>query len=496
MATDRAETVIQVDGKTAQINVTGQGPQVVGDTVTVDVSVEVVAVGTYDTAVPFDILRVQPNDIVEVVDSVTVTPGETVSETVPFDGDTDRESYAVEAQYANITDFSTPVLQRRLSVSLPASELPPESAVGLPDDAVTDLFLDLDGDAVAVGESVPLLLSARLADGTFTDSVPDARYESADRDIVTVDSDGVVTGVSPGVGDIVASVQTPQGRVATDLRVNVEQRQQIRTPPAQPPEADTVLFPFSIFNAVPGIEGAEDFTVRIPQIGDIEQSLVRIVPSISDIDRIVSGEIRSLDIPDPLDTSAVEASVSRVLGDFDVPSLPAVTRTIDAELRQLDIPEPPTVDEILDPIDETLSGVQQDLETAIDELLTDIDQSIAAVDRFVQDSIDSLQTTVDSVSADIESLTADIDETFTDVQETLTEIEAKVPTLDEIVSDVTDSVIAEIEAEIIPAADGVLLTEDVPQFLTITVEDFLQQSLSAETQQNLDDVAQRVSQDV
>jgi gas vesicle protein len=479
------DSTVSIDGETAFLNLRATGPTVRGEDVQVDVTLDFVATRVFPSPVTVEIYAVDQFGSRDIVRTAVLDPRESVTEQVVFPGDVPRDEYTVDVLYDATERLGEPSPPPRLSASLPASDLPSDSTVGLPSDAVTDLFLDFTEGPLAVGESAALALSARTADGTFTDSVPDARFEAADPDVVTVDEFGVVTGVSKGVGDIVASVQNPRQRIATDLRVTVEQSQQTRSPPAQPPEADTVLFPFSIFNAVPGIEGAEDFTVRVPQIGDIEQSLSRIVPSISDIDDIVSGEIRSLDIPDPLDTTAIEASVSRVLGDFDVPSLAQVTRTIDAELRQLDIPEPPSVDEITQPTEDALDSFQQDIEAVIDDAQAGIDDVAETLDTTTQDSIDTVQETVDSVSADIDSLTEDFDSAITDVQETVGSIDETVPSLESIVTDVTDSVISEIEAQIIPEVDGVLLTEDVPRFLTITVEDFLAQTLSAETKQRL-----------
>jgi archaellum component FlaC len=485
VATDIADTPIEFGGRDAFLQIQGTGPRVRGDDVAVDVTLNFQAQQSFPSPATAELYRVGKFGEREIVRTAVLDPRESVSQTVIFPGDVLRDEYTVELLSVATNRPREPVPASAVSVSLPSSELPADADAGLPDGAITDLFLDFPEGPLAVGQSAALELTGRTAGGEVGVSVPDARFEAADPDVVTVDEFGVVTGISKGVGDIVASVQNPRQRIADDVRVTVESDARIDQP-TQPPEPDEFILPFSVINAIPGIKsGAEDVPITIPQIGDIEQSLSRIVPSIEDIADIVSGEIRSLDIPDPLDTSAIEASVSRVLGDFDVPSLSQVTQTIDAELRQLDIPEPPSVDEILDPIDDALVNVQQDLETAIDELLTDIDQSIASVDRFIQDSIDSLQTTVDSVSEDIDALTEDIDTGLTDVQSTVNSIDETVPSLGDIVADVTESVIDEIEAQIIPEAEGVLLTDDVPQFLTITVEDFLAQTLSTETKQRL-----------
>jgi archaellum component FlaC len=427
---------------------------------------------------------------------VTLPADSTRTRQVTFETAAHSDSFEVACDAVAVETRTEldPTAGGRLSVD--AGEYPGERTVSVPARTITELFIEDVPETVVAGDSFSLDVQGLRADGEFTDVVVGEEYITQDPGVASVTDVGSVEALNPGVARITVELDSAVGTISDTTQFTVERSQGVTRAPGQPPEPNTVTFPFSIFNALPNIGGAEDFTLRIPTVRDITEIVQTNTTALDPIQQVVQTEVRNLEIPNPLQPFQIRTETRTVFDQLNIPSLSDVTRTVDAELRELDIPEPPSVEEILDPVDDALADVQQDLETSLDELLTDIDQSIASVDRFVQDSIGSLQTTIDSVSSDIDSLSEDFDSGLTDLQSTVDSIDETVPSLESIVSDVTESVIDEIEAQIIPEADGVLLTENVPRFLTITVEDFLQQSLSAETQQNLDDVAQRVSQDV
>jgi archaellum component FlaC len=361
----------------------------------------------------------------------------------------------------------------------------PEEEPEEEDTTITKLFLEFDTATLGPTGSTTTSVSAQLANGAFTDTVIDEDYSSDDTSVATVSSVGTVFAQGVGTADITATVSTVDGPVSDTEEVTVEQSEQPVTVPGQPSDAARVRFPFSIFNAIPGIEEAEDFVVTIPQLTDIGSTVDSVVPSLQQIATAVDAEItfpEFPDIPQPPSLAGIGNTVFATLDNFGVPTLTEVTATINAELRGLDIP---SVDEITAPIDETISDVQQDINSSIDGLLTDIDQSIASVDRFIQDGIDGLQSAVDDVQRSIDTAVEDIDSGFSDVQEAIDELPDSVPSLEDIVADTTAAVITAIEEEIIPTQEGVLLTDDPPRFFAIAIENFLQEALSESTKRQI-----------
>jgi uncharacterized protein YoxC len=367
----------------------------------------------------------------------------------------------------------------------PTPEPTPEPEPEPPSDRVIALeFTDFE-TPLTVGEDAPLDTVAIRQDGSEDTDPLGVQFSSRDRSIASIRNNLSVVAGGQGSVVIEATLSTEQEVLTATRTLVVERDIDPVAAPGQPPEPNTVRFPFSIFNAIPGITGSEDFVVRIPTVDDITGIVRSNVVSQSAIQSAVDAGVSTLDIPDTLSEFNVRQAVRDVLDDVNVPSVVDVRTGVREELDQIEIPEPPTVDEITDPLDETLSGVQSDLEAVIDDAQSGIDDVAETLDSAIQESIDGVQETVDSVSADIDSLSEDFDSAITDVQETADSIDETVPSLSDIVADVTESVIDEIEAEIIPEAEGVLLTEDVPLFLTITIEDFLSQALSAETKQRL-----------
>jgi hypothetical protein len=285
----------------------------------------------------------------------------------------------------------------------------------------------------------------------------------------------------------------------------------------------------SLFNASPLFEGIQDVNLTVPQIGGIETAVSQNSPNLTDIETQVDEAVGRIEFPDVPSLSDIGGEVDTALTTANVPSLGDVTRSVRTELvgleRTLGLPSLPSESDLASLVDSAESGVSDlttAVDTTVDSTIDTADNAFESVQSNLQDSFDTatetitgevqtavdtldeiqgnvsdfdgvtlpdIDSTIDGLLEDAETIDAAIDSRVSDVEQSLgltedspsTASQLGLPTL----SDITESVIAEIEAQIIPEADDVLLTDDVPRFLTITIEDFLQQTLSAETKQRL-----------
>jgi len=366
----------------------------------------------------------------------------------------------------------------------------PEQPVEEEDTTITKLFLEFDTATLGPTGSTTTSVSAQLANGDFTDTVIDEDYSSDDTSVATVSSVGTVFAQGVGTADITATVSTVDGPVSDTEEVTVERSEQPVTVPGQPSDASRVRFPFSIFNAIPGIEEAEDFVVTIPQLTDIGNTVDSVVPSLQQIATAVDAEItfpEFPDIPQPPSLAGIGNTVFGTLDEFGVPTLTEVTATVNAELRGLnDV----AAGDILDPVDDTIASLQDDVEGVIDDTEAFLDESISATEAVIDDTLSGIDSAVGDVQDSIDTALEDIDSGFSDVQEAIDELPDSVPSLEDIVADTADAVITAIEEDIIPTQEGVLLTDDPPRFFAIAIENFLQEALSTETLQRAQERAQ------
>jgi hypothetical protein len=361
---------------------------------------------------------------------------------------------------------------------LPEPEPEPE-----PDpDAFTDLFVDLGDRTIRADEETSVSVEARTVAGDFVPVPNPLSLESGDPDVAVVSGGDTAVGVGPGETEIVAQASGVDGLVSADVDLSVDPAPVDVDQPLQPSDPAEVILPFGAFNGIPGVSGARNVRLTVPQLPDITGAVTDALPTFGQLNRVVSREVGAIDIPQPPTPTDIADAVLDTLDAAGVPSLTEVTATIDAELRTLDIPDPA---DIVDPIEEAVGDVQRDLRGAIDGLLTDIDQSIASVDRFVQDGIDGLQATVDGVAADLEALSGAVDEGFTELEAAVDELPDSVPALDDIASEVTDSVVTEIEDELVPTVEGVSLLDDPVAFFEVAVEGVLEDLLSNDTQRDI-----------
>jgi ElaB/YqjD/DUF883 family membrane-anchored ribosome-binding protein len=218
------------------------------------------------------------------------------------------------------------------------------------------------------------------------------------------------------------------------------------------------------------------------------------VPTLQEVTSGVSNELESVertlglpDLPDEEDLASLvdsaESGVSRLVGDGE-----ALIRdsfdTADNVFESLQ----QNVQDSVDTATETISGEIDTAVTTLDEIqgnVADFDGvTLPDIDSSIDGLLDEAETVDAAIDTRINSLESELG--LTDDGED-SGSPFNFPTVDDIVSDVVTA----IETQIIPEREDVLLTDDVPLFLAIVIDDFLQQALSEETQQDLADAAER-----
>jgi hypothetical protein len=255
-------------------------------------------------------------------------------------------------------------------------------------------------------------VSAELANGDFTDTVIDEDYSSDDTSVATVSSVGTVFAQGVGTADITVTVSTVDGPVSDTEEVTVERSEQPVTVPGQPSDASLVRFPFSIFNAIPGIEEAEDFLVTIPQREDIKDVLNNVVPSAQDNARAVTFDIfQELTSGEPFESIPTLRQLRTETSNAVDPVQTAVGGDI--------LPEGVSIASLLQDAESTVSDLQTTLDTTVDATIDDVDNvfesvqsnlqsELSAVQRAVKNDVAAAQTTLDEIqgtAADFDGVT-------------------------------------------------------------------------------------------
>jgi len=371
----------------------------------------------------------------------------------------------------------------------------PPAPIGAPDEVtdpttITDLTLEFEQAPLSPSGATPTVVTGTQANGEQTQTVINESYESDDTSVVTVSNVGTVFAEGVGTATVTVSLDTEVGVVQDSADITVERTQQPVSPQPQPSDASRFRFPFSIFNAIPGITEAEDFIVTVPQLGDIRGLFETEVPTVSDIAQAVSSEVTVPELPDVPSVADIR---DELLVGPDTATLPTITN-LRTELQdavgEIEIPEPPTVADITEPVDSTIDALQEDLEGVIDDTEAFLDESISATEGVLTDTLDGIDGAVRDAQESIDAVATDVTDGVTDLQDTLTEVQDSIPSLEDIVTDTTAAVIREIEAQIIPTQEGVLLTDDPPRFFAIAIENFLDEALSADTKQRARERAQ------
>jgi len=477
-------------GASNDITVEMREPEVRDDAVVVNTQVTASERTGLGPGAELRFLAQLPDGTFETRFITAVFPAADFTEQVEFTRDLDRGTFTIGVTAA-VFDSEVPrevPSEQTLSVSVDPEEAPePTEPVQT---RIEQLFLDFDADTLGPTGSTTTDVSAQLSSGKVTDTVADVNYSSDDTSVATVSSVGTVFAEGTGTADITATVSTVDGPVSDTEPVTVERSEQPVTVPGQPSDAARVRFPFSIFNAIPGIEEAEDFVVTIPQRADIRQLLNDVVPSQQDIAEAVTAEITFPEFPDVPSESDIRGELLAGEPFATVPTVSQLRDETQAAVDSIDIPEPPAVEDITDPVDSTIDALQEDLEGFIDDTEASLDESISATETAIDNTLSDIDSAVSDAQDSIDTAVADIDSGFSDVQDAIDELPDSVPSLEDIVADTTAAVITEIEAQIIPTQEGVLLTDDPPRFFAIAIENFLQEALSTDTLQRAQERAQ------
>jgi len=377
---------------------------------------------------------------------------------------------------------------------------------------IESLRMEPGGATLTPGEERTLVIRGVAANGETFPLTDGLSFTSSNPGVVTVDADGRLEAFGRGSAAVTATFDGGIGEpsITENFTVEPPQDEQPEEPgpgpgpapaPEEPepinpelpnlnPEPGVYVLPFSVLNAAPFLTGVPDVTIRIPTELSIENIVDRVTLSQSEAETAARDGV---EIPEPADPPA-EDDIFAEFTDGEpfesVPTLEELRTELDAAVDSIDIPDPPAVEDITDPVDSTIDALQQDLEGFIDDTETFLDGSISETEAVLDDTLSGIDSAVSDAQDSIDTALEDIDSGFSDVQDTLAETQESIPSLEDIVADTTAAVITGIEAQIIPTQEGVLLTDDPPRFFAIALENFLQEALSAETQQRARERAQ------
>jgi len=205
-------------------------------------------------------------------------------------------------------------------------------------DAFQNLFVDIADSTIRVDAETSLDISARTVGGDFVPVDAPLSVESEDTSVAVVSGTDTVVGTGVGETDIVATVSGVDGLLESDVSVTVERKEVQVDQPQQPSDRAEFILPFGAFNGIPGVSGAQNVTITIPQVQDITGAVTDALPTFGQVNRIVSREVGSITIPEPPSVGSIAQEVLDTLDEAGVPSLTEVTATINAELRGLDPP--------------------------------------------------------------------------------------------------------------------------------------------------------------
>jgi hypothetical protein len=399
-------------------------------------------------------------------------------------------------------DFAT------ASQSGEAESLQPEAVEA----GINRLRMEPGGATLTPGEERTLVIKGVAANGETFALTDGLSFTSSNPGVVTVSDDGRLEAFGRGSAAVTATFDGGIGEpsITENFTVEPPDEGQPEEPgpgpgpapaPEEPepinpelpqlnPEPGVYVLPFSVLNAAPFLQGVPDVTIRIPTELSIERIVDRVTLSQSEAETAARDGVDIPEFPDV--PSAFDIFDELTSGEpfNSVPTLQELRTETQAAVDSIDIPEPPAVEDITDPVDSTIDALQGDLESFIDDTEAFLDESISATEAVLDDTLSGIDSAVGDVQDSIDTALEDIDSGFSDVQDTLTEVQESIPSLEDIVADTTAAVITEIEAQIIPTQEGVLLTDDPPRFFAIAIENFLDEALSADTKQRARERAQ------
>jgi hypothetical protein len=372
---------------------------------------------------------------------------------------------------------------------------------------VTRLRMKPGGATLTIGEERTLVIEGVTARGETFPLSTEVTFESSNPSVVFVDDSGELLASTRGSAAVTATfdggidnpsitenftVVPPQDEQPEDGGGDEEQPPLPEEPePINPelpqlnPEPGVYVLPFSVLNAAPFLQGVPDVTINVPTLSSIRDAVDRVTLSPQQAETAARNGVDIPELPDVPDAGDIFDELTSGQPFNSVPTLQELRTETQTAVDSIEIPEPPAAEDITDPVDSTIDALQEDLESFIDDTETFLDESISATEAVLDETLSGIDSAVGDVQESIDAVAADIDSGFSDVQDTLTKVQASIPSLEDIVADTTDAVITEIEAQIIPTQEGILLTDDPPRFFAIAIENFLQEALSESTKRQI-----------
>jgi hypothetical protein len=405
---------------------------------------------------------------------------------------------------------------------------PPAESEPEPDTIESLSFIEFPGQLV-IDETVQLDVQGTRVDGTVTTDILLEDYSSSNPDVATVTGNGFLEAESAGSTTIQAVLDTTQETVSADRILDVEVAEGVIGPSAPQPEGNRVVLPLNLLNQLEFLSGFPRITFRVPTVEDISETVSGLLPSQFSIRTALGTELDRLEFPQPPSLSDIREEVDNALtasplpdaSDFtvrgtedetlfeaafglsDLPTRFTLGRAISdiqGILTESDFAGDLSIEDGFETADNVFESLQSNLESTISDVGDSADSAVESLDEiqgnveeFGGTTLSGLQSSVDNVSSDIlgeaETIDAAVDSRVSSLESELGLTEDSEDTDNPLgfptIEGITEGIITAIEDQIIPEADDVLLTDDVPRFLTITVEDFLAQTLSAETKQRL-----------
>ncbi len=475
-----------------------------------------------------------PDGTFESRTTLAAFAGDSFTPDVEFSQDLDRDTFTIGITAA---PFGEPIPTtvpdgQTLSVDIDTTGItqPPEPVEPQP----VALELTVLDNVLQPDEQSAVTATVTRDDGTTADVTDQVSVTATDTAILNIVGSATVEAVSSGETTVTATLEA-DGQTFTDTAaVTVNPPEVVPEQPQQPPGVNEFVIPLSVFNASPLFDGLQDVSFTVPQISSISTAVADNTADLTDIEDTVDNSVDSIDIPEAPSLAAIGTEVDTAISTANIPTLSDITGSVSTQLTGLEtrlgLPELPDEADIASLVQSAESGVSDvtaAVDTTVDSTIDTADNAFESVQRNVQDSfntgietvqgeITTAQTTLDEIQGNaaefdgvtlpglqdnVDSITTDL---LGDVADIPTAIDNRVTTLEEdlgisgdgeLAFPTVDEFVSSVQDELIPtvtAADGteVGLLDATPRFISIALEDFLQEALSTDTLQRAQERAQ------
>jgi len=200
------------------------------------------------------------------------------------------------------------------------------------------------------------------------------------------------------------------------------------------------------------------------------------IPEVDDIRRIVRFNT--------LNDFAVESIVEDELEDFDFPESPRlfeIEDVVEDAVDDIDVPSPPAIDDIAREVEDRVVGpITRAVDDIGDDLTDEIDDVVGDVDQALAEEFDDVASGIQGVIDDL----ADVDDRIKSVGDAVSDID--VLETDQIQTAVSDGV-----RSAVPTVDETDLFSSPIAFVRVLLGRALDEAVSQETEDRLDDALDR-----